>query len=163
MRRREEDRHTSVGARTYHLEVITLAQRVSAFLNASPCPVASDQELYPANVMGKRLVDVDPWAYACFMQQLRTCVMYPENVSRPELVEKFLADLPSALVTRKCGCGNLGCHTYSFSHDVPYASEVETFAFATSAKWQSFFIGYSSDGTLLGVEILCDDESPCNE
>jgi hypothetical protein len=78
-------------------------------------------------------------------------------------VEKFLAELPLTLVTRKCGCGNPGCHTYSFSHDVPYANEVHTFAFATSAKWQSFFIDYSSNGTLLGVEILCEDESTCDE
>ncbi len=112
------------------------------------------------DVIGKRLSEVDPWAYEQFMDQLRLCANFPEYMGVPELVERFLADLPSAIVRRKCGCGDPGCHTYDFYFESTADSrDVSSLAFDTPSLWYSFLVDYLTDGTLVGVEILVDERT----
>jgi hypothetical protein len=108
------------------------------------------------DVIGKRLSEVDPWAYEHFMEQLRSCANFPEYMGEPELVERLLADLPSAIVSRKCGCGDPGCHAYSIIFDPTNSGPVYSLAFDTPPLWYSFLVDYLPDGTLVGVEILVD-------
>jgi hypothetical protein len=111
------------------------------------------------DVTGKRLSEVDPWAYEHFMKELRLCANFPEYMGKPELVKRLLADLPSAIVSRKCDCGDHGCHAYSFYFDSPDPGHIYSLAFQTPPRWDSFLVDYLPDGTLVGVEILVDERT----
>jgi hypothetical protein len=91
------------------------------------------------------------------MNELRLCAAHPEITSKPYLIGRFLATLPSALVRHKCDCGESGCHTYRFTEDSPYPDGFETLSFQTLPGWHSFLIDYSADGAILGVEIYIDE------
>ena len=88
------------------------------------------------DVIGKRLSEVDPWAYEHFMNELRACITYPELMRKPELVERIFTDLPLAIIRRKCDCGGHGCHAYSFYVDSPDPGHVSSLAFQRPLLWQ---------------------------
>jgi hypothetical protein len=100
------------------------------------------------------LRQADPFAFECFMSELRLHAKYCESSECPALARKIRKNLARAKVTRSCGCQQKNCHTYYFAHDA--AGEVRTLVLERYSGWDSFLVDHI-DGHPVSVEILTDE------
>lgn len=96
-------------------------------------------------------MDADPFAFECFMRELRLHAKYCESSECPALAKKIRKNLRRAKVTRSCRCQQKNCHTYYFAHDT--AGEVRTLVLERYSGWDSFLVDHI-DGHPVFVEIL---------
>lgn len=100
----------------------------------------------------KKFKDVDAWAFESFDAELQLHETLCESSECPALARKLRSLLSDAVVQRKCGCGEAGCHTYKFDAVIETAS-VRTMAFQTFGGWDAFLLNHV-DGVPVDVEIL---------